>query len=213
MTPLFESFVFGAANSVHCACMCGPLALAFHGGVEGACSYHAGRTLSYGALGVVLGGLGAVLGARDLAAPASWVAFVLAAGLVVLALLGERGAVKIPGLGSALQSAMQRARGLPPAARAGLLGTLTPFLPCGLLWAACAGATVSGSWLAGGAVMTGFALGSLPLLLLAQTQAGRLLRRFGPRTLSFVQRFAMLSAAALLVWRGITSLDGGCCHH
>jgi uncharacterized protein len=61
--------------------------------------------------------------------------------------------------------------------------------------------------------MTGFALGSLPLLFLAQTQAGRLLRRFNPRTLAYVQKGAMLAAAALLVWRGIASTQGGsCCH-
>ena len=213
MTPLFESFVFGAANSVHCACMCGPLAIAFGGGVQGAMAYHAGRTLSYGALGFVLGGIGAAFGARQLGTPSAWVAFVLAAGLVMLALVGERGALKIPGIGGALQSAMGRARALPPLLRSVLLGLFTPLLPCGLLWAACAGATVAGSGIGGGAVMLGFALGSLPLLFLAQTQVGRVLHRFGPRTLSYVQRFAMLSAAALLVWRGFTSLQGSsCCH-
>lgn len=214
MTPLFESFVFGAANSVHCACMCGPLALAFGGGVQGASAYHAGRTLSYGALGVVLGGIGAVFGARELSTPSAWVAFVLAAGLVLLALVGERGAVNIPGLGRVVQAAMARARTLRPLLRSGLLGLFTPLLPCGLLWAACAGAAVAGSPLAGGAVMLGFALGSLPLLFLAQTQVGALLRRFGPRALANVQRLAMLSAAALLLWRGWVSMQGtGCCCH
>lgn len=213
MTPWFESFVFGAANSVHCACMCGPLALAFQGGTSGACSYHLGRTTSYGAVGVVLGGAGAALGTRELGAPTATVAFVLAAGLVLLALAGERGAVAIPGLDRALQRTMAGARGLSPALRAGLLGLLTPLLPCGLLWAACAGAAVAGSPLAGLTVMVGFALGSLPLLLIAQTQAGRLARRFGPRTLWLAQRGAMLLAAAMLVWRGLAGLRGeSCCH-
>ncbi len=213
MTPWFESFVFGAANSVHCACMCGPLALAFQGGAKGACSYHLGRTIAYGAVGVVLGGVGAAFGTSGLGTPTAWVAFVLAAGLVLLALVGERGAIKVPGLGGLLQSVTSRTRALSPAVRAGMLGLFTPLLPCGLLWAACAGAAVAGSPLAGGGVMTGFALGSLPLLLLAQTQAGRLARRFGPRTLSFVQRGAMLLAAGVLVWRGVVGMQGGsCCH-
>lgn len=213
MTPWFDSFIFGAANSLHCAAMCGPLALAFQGGSKGACSYHLGRVLSYGTIGVVLGGLGSALGSHELGAPTAWVAFVLAAGLVVLALLGERGALAIPGLGQALNRAMARTRRWSPAWRAGLLGMFTPLLPCGLLWAACAGASLAGSPLAGGGVMTGFALGSLPLLLLAQTQAGRLARRFGPRTLQWLQRGAMLSAAAILIWRGATSLQGSsCCH-
>ncbi|MBL8753237.1 MAG: sulfite exporter TauE/SafE family protein [Planctomycetes bacterium] len=213
MTPWTDSFIFGAANSVHCACMCGPLALAFQGGAKGAVSYHFGRTLSYGAIGVVLGGLGSVLGSRELGTPTAWVAFVLAAGLVVLALLGERGAVAIPGLGRALQSTLAKTRAWPATARAGALGLFTPLLPCGLLWAACASATIAGSALDGGAVMVGFALGSLPLLFLAQTQVVRLAQRFGPRTLRYVQQAAMLLAAGMLVWRGVVAMQGqSCCH-
>jgi len=213
MTPWFESFVFGAANSVHCACMCGPLALAFQGGAKGALAYHLGRTASYGAVGVVLGGLGSALGTRELGTPTAWVAFVLAAGLIVLALLGERGAVAIPGLGDTLKRAMARTRTWSPSWRAGALGAATPLLPCGLLWAACAGAAIAGSPLAGGGSMLAFALGSLPLLLLAQTQVGRLAHRFGPRTLFWVQRIAMLGAAGTLIWRGVVSMQGeSCCH-
>lgn len=213
MTPWFDSFIFGAANSLHCACMCGPLALAFEGGAGGACAYQLGRAGAYGTIGVALGGLGGVLGASALAAPSAWVAFVLAAGLVVLATIGERGALAIPGLGGALQRALARTRTWSPAWRAGALGLATPLLPCGLLWAACAGASVAGSPIAGGGVMLGFALGSLPLLLLAQSQAGRIARRFGPRTVRFVQRAAMLLAAATLVWRGLAAVQGStCCH-
>lgn len=213
MTPWFESFVFGAANSVHCACMCGPLALCFQGGARGAMAYHLLRTISYGAVGVGLGGIGASLGSRQLGTPTAWVSFVLAAGLIVLALLGERGALKIPGLGQLLQRAMAKSRGLSPTWRAGLLGLFTPLLPCGLLWAACAGAAISGSAIGGGGVMTGFALGSLPLLLLAQTQAVALARRFGPRPLFWLQRGAMLLAAGTLAWRGWLALQGdSCCH-
>ncbi len=213
MTPWIDSFIFGAANSLHCACMCGPLALAFQGGAKGAMSYHLGRTIAYGAIGVGLGGLGSVLGTQELGTPTAWVAFVLAAGLVVLALLGERGALAIPGLGRVLQNTLARTRAWSPAARAGALGLFTPLLPCGLLWAACAGAALAGSSLDGGGVMLGFALGSLPLLLLAQTQVGRLAHRFGPRTLQRVQQGAMLLAAATLVWRGVVSMQGqSCCH-
>lgn len=213
MTAFLESFVFGAANSVHCACMCGPIAVALHANATGAMWYHVGRTVAYGAMGVVLGGAGAALGTHELATPTAWVSFVLAAGLVALALLGERGAMKIPGLGGAVQAVLKRARRLPPFGRAAALGLATPLLPCGLLWSAFAGATVAGSPLGGGSVMVGFALGSLPLLFLAQTQATRLVQRFGPRTMLWVQRGAMLLAAAMLAWRGFISLQGeSCCH-
>jgi sulfite exporter TauE/SafE len=153
-----------------------------------------------------------VLGAEQLGAPTAWVAFVLAAGLLVLALVGERGAMQVPGLGRVVQRSMGWIRSMPAALRAVWLGVLTPLLPCGLLWAACAGAAVAGSAWSGAQVMAGFALGSLPLLLLAQHQSVWLGRRFGPRTLAVLQRGTMLVAAGILVWRGFAGLDGGCCH-
>ena len=62
MSLAFDSFVFGAANSVHCACMCGPLALAFGGGRSGAVTYQLGRTMSYALVGSILGVTGKALG-------------------------------------------------------------------------------------------------------------------------------------------------------
>lgn len=213
MAPWFESFVFGCANSLHCACMCGPLALAFHGGASGVLSYQCARAVSYGAIGVVLGATGAVLGASSLGAPTAWVAFVFAAALVLLAVFGERGIVELPGAGRVLNAATARGRRWSPGVRGAVLGLLTPLLPCGLLWSACAGATLAGSAFAGGAAMFLFALGSLPLLLLAQTQAVPLARRFGPRALAIAARVTMLLAAGVLVWRGIAAQSGGCCCH
>lgn len=213
MTLLLESFVFGVVNSIHCACMCGPLALAFQSGKSGAVAYHITRASSYTVLGAALGGLGTVLGSQQLGSPTAYVAFVLAAGLIVLATIGERGAIAIPGLSNALKKAMAKSRGWSSTRRAALLGLFTPLLPCGLLWAALAGAAVAGSALDGGTVMAGFALGSLPLLFLAQTQATRLASRFGPNTVRWVQRTAMLTAAGMLIWRGVISLQGeSCCH-
>jgi sulfite exporter TauE/SafE len=191
--------------------MCGPLAVAFHGGTGSSMSYQGGRAISYGLLGVALGGAGAVLGLQQLHVPTAWVAFVLAAGLVVLALIGERGVIRVPWLGDVLQRILQRSRTLQPALRALAMGLATPLLPCGLLWSACTAAMVAGSPLAGGEVMLGFALGSLPLLALAQTIAPALARRWSPIAVQRVQRTAMLLAAGLLVWRGIMAMQGGSC--
>ncbi|MCA8975498.1 MAG: sulfite exporter TauE/SafE family protein [Planctomycetes bacterium] len=194
--------------------MCGPLAMMLQGGTKCALSYHTGRITAYGVIGVALGGLGSALGSNELATPTASVAFVLAAGLVILALSGSAGALRIPGLSRIVPRITARTRRLSPARRAGLLGLVTPLLPCGLLWSVFAGASVAGSTLAGASVMVGFALGSLPLLFLAQSQAGRLTQRFGPRTVQAVQRAAMLLAAAALVWRGYANLQAGgsCCH-
>lgn len=212
MIPFFESFVFGAANSLHCACMCGPLAVAFGGGALPTAAYQGGRTISYSILGAALGGTGTALGSARIGTPTASVAFVLAAGITILVLIGDRGAVRIPGLTRLLGRASAASRALPPLHRAVLMGALTPLLPCGLLWSACAGAAVAGSAAAGAAVMAGFALGAVPLLFLAQHRAPALARRFSPRAVAFVQRATMLLAAGVLVWRGVAALDGGCCH-
>lgn len=212
MSLLIESFVFGAANSVHCACMCGPLAIAFGTSPRATAAYQAGRGLSYTTVGAVLGGTGALLGSREVGVPTATAAYVLAFGLVVLALVGERGGIVIPGLDKVLARVTAAGRRLSPTMRAALLGLCTPLLPCGLLWSACAGATVAGSLHDGASVMFGFALGSLPLLLLAQWKAPSLARRLSPRTLKLVQTSAMLLAAGVLVWRGALASQGGSCH-
>lgn len=191
--------------------MCGPLALAFDGTALGAGSYQVGRTLAYGAVGVGLGGLGTAFGTSGLGVGSAWVAFVLAAGILVLAVCGERQALRIPGLGRVLAAATAKTRSWPRGWRALALGLSTPLLPCGLLWAVCGAAAIAGSALGGGVVMLGFALGSLPVLALAQSQVGWLLRRFGPRPLFWLQRGAMLLAAGILVWRGARVLAGGSC--
>lgn len=211
MNPLFDSFIFGAANSLHCAFMCGPLAAVFHGAAAGSIAYHTGRLSAYAAVGATLGGAGSMLGTSAIAAPSATVAFVLAAGLVLLATCGTRGAIAWPWLGRMLTRAMARARGLRPTVRAGLLGLLTPLLPCGLLWSACTGAALAGSAPAGGQVMAGFALGSLPALAAAQAGSRQLTRWLGPSGVAWAQRIAMLAAAAVLLWRGIVSMQGSTC--
>jgi sulfite exporter TauE/SafE len=211
MSLFFESFIFGAANSVHCACMCGPLALAFGGGPSVTMAYQASRAAAYAAIGATVGGSGAALGAAHLGAGAALGAYVLAAGLVVLALVGERGALKIPLLAGLMNGILRKSRSLSPVGRAMALGLCTPLLPCGLLWSAFAAASVAGSAPDGAVVMTGFALGSLPLLLLAQHKAPSLARRWSPTALAWLQKGAMLLAAAILVWRGYHADQGGCC--
>lgn len=213
MTPLLESFVFGAANSVHCACMCGPLALACGSRAGAMAAYQGARLTAYVLVGAVLGGVGSLLGTKELlGAPGPWIALLLGAALLLFALTGERGAVKLPWLGPLLHrgAAWSARRG--PTARGAALGLMTPLLPCGLLWAACGAAAVTGSAPVGAQVMGGFALGSLPLLLLVQGPGAAVARHLAAGTTDLVRRGAMALAAGVLIWRGLTGLQGACCH-
>jgi sulfite exporter TauE/SafE len=75
----------------------------------------------------------------------------------------------------------------------------------------------NGSAIKGGGFGIAFALGTLPLLLLAQTQLHWLGGRLSPRNMQRIQRVLALAAAGLLAWRLRDTLGGGdlppsCCH-
>lgn len=168
---LWTAFLLGLAGSLHCAGMCGPLALALPatgsgsaGYVAGRLAYQAGRIATYSLLGVLFGWLGrslAVVGVQR------WVS--LAAGVLILAGLGLSGRSNggaaltraVTGLKSAFRGLLQRRT----VASLGLLGLLNGLLPCGLVYAACAGAAALGGWVDGIQYMVLFGIGTLPVML------------------------------------------------
>ena len=86
-----------------------------------------------------------------------------------------------------------------------VLGLSTPFLPCGPLYAVFAVALFSGSFLNGAKLMAIFALGTMPLYWLLQSQYFRLQRRFSPGALQWTRQGLALASALLLVARAISS--------
>jgi sulfite exporter TauE/SafE len=217
-TLVIEGFAFGFVNSLHCAGMCGPLSAFYLERPLAAVAYHGARSTSYALVGAGAGAVGLALGAGDWAAGGAWFAIALALSMLLMALGFERWLGRFPGLGRAIGKVTARARSLPATSRAVVLGAATPLLPCGLLYAACAAAIASGGPLEGAASMAAFALGSVPLLLVAQWNIGWLSRRLGPARMRVIARTAMALAAALLLWRGVHDLvirgqggEGGCC--
>lgn len=200
MSVFAASCVFGFAQSLHCAGMCGPLACCASG--VGALGYQLARVTSYTLLGTVAGTLGLALGADQLAAPARAIAIFLAVCLLAFAVFGER-IVPASLVSRVATPLLARAARLPRFTRGIALGALTPLLPCGLLWAALAAAAVTGSAWSGGAAMLGFALGSLPLLALAQ----RAVRGMSGST----RRALMIVGALVLLGRAALSTGGGSC--
>ena len=212
VSALLESLVFGFANSLHCAGMCGPLAACVVSTRCDVAAYQASRLLAYVLAGLGLGAAGAALGGpSDSGTGHAWVSFVLAAALILGAFGGERFIGSIPGLKRLLGGVLRRSRQLPAAGRAAALGGATALLPCGLLYAIYAGAAVAGGALSGGSVMLGFAVGSAPILIVAQLHVGWLQKKLGPSGLARIRLAAMLSAAGLLIWRGWQHLNGSSC--
>ncbi len=224
---LWTAFMLGFAGSLHCAGMCGPLALALpHPGrgmagfVGGRVLYQVGRVTTYIGMGLVFGLVGRSLA---LAGVQRWVS--VGAGLLILSGLVVAG---WSGAAAPLTSWVNRVKGWlgvllkrRTMGSLALLGLVNGLLPCGLVYAACAGAAASGEAWGGMAYMAVFGLGTVPMMLGLglSGQAMPVAWRFR------LQRLIPVSVGAvgiLLVLRGLAlgipyiSPDlatGACCTH
>ena len=207
---LWTAFLLGLVGSLHCAGMCGPLALAlpvnspvFARFLSGRLLYNLGRMVTYAALGAVFGLLGqsfVVMGVQR------WVS--LAVGIVILVSL-----ILSPRFFSSVQPAkfisvikspflkLMRNRSLSALFGIGLLNGL---LPCGLVYAACAAAMTSDTLLHGSEYMLAFGLGTIPMMLVITLMGQRLqfilrfkLQRLIPVSLAVIGTLMVLRGMAL----------------
>jgi hypothetical protein len=199
---LWSAFFLGLVGSLHCAGMCGPLALALpisKGGrftfVMGRTAYNLGRLLTYTLLGIAFGLLGksfAVIGAQR------WIS--IAAGVAILLALfaSPRRSFTAPlfqlvaRLKAALGNLLER-RSISSLA---VVGTLNGLLPCGLVYVACAGAATTGGLLAGAEYMFLFGLGTVPVMLAASLLVRIRFQRLVP--------VCLFAVGTLLILRGLS---------
>ena len=205
----WTALFLGMVGSLHCAGMCGPLALALpHAGQSGAqfllgrVAYNAGRITTYCILGLVFGALGRSL----------WLAGIQRWTSIALGLLLLIGLFASPRFGlarpvTALVNQVRRGisgllgrRSLPAL---GVLGLLNGLLPCGLVYVAAAGATATGEVLAGAAYMALFGLGTVPLML-AISMSGRAVPLSVRLRLRKIIPASVLLLAGLLILRGLS---------
>ena len=213
--------VLGLASSLHCATMCGPLICVASAPLcqPGGCGrgrlaswqayYHLGRGVAYCVLGAVLAFAGQALTALF---PARWVGGTLqiVVGLSVMGLgiwqLAKTRAVSAAGKGwltRSLRALVTSGHGSGMA----VLGLLTGFLPCGVLYAAFARAVAAGTATSGALVMLAFWLGTVPLLASMGLAAGGLARVAGRHAVP-VLFMAMLATGGWLTakgWRNIST--------
>lgn len=198
------AFVAGLATSVHCVGMCGPVAcLAGVGesGIRSTVLYHGGRIFSY----AIVGALAGLIGRAPLEAFIDSPAIVLPWFLVIVLAavgLGIDKAIPKPRSFSRWYFRGRLSIGkLPPATRGAMLGFLTPLFPCAPLYVMFGIALVSGSAIAGAEFTAAFALGTIPLLFLAQQPMRWLGGRLAPNRLFVLQRGIALVTAAILAFR------------
>lgn len=233
MNPAIDLSLVGAAllglfGGVHCIGMCGGIsaslagALPQPGKVRGTLraqfGYNVGRILSYTVAGSLAGGFG--LSVLALFGPVGITALRVLAGLFLVAaglyLSGWwMGMARVEQIGArAWRHIAPFARGLGSLDRPWklvALGAIWGWLPCGLVYAALAGAVAAGGALEGARWMACFGLGTLPIMLTGGALSSALMgfvNRGGVRWVSgaMVIGFGLwtIAAATLLV-----HADGG----
>lgn len=226
---LWTAFMLGLAGSLHCAGMCGPLALALPhpgGGATGfvasRLAYNGGRIVTYGLIGLLFGLLGKSLA---LVGIQRWLS--IGAGSVIL--LGLLFSTKL-GAGTPivravlwLKASFGRLLQRRTLGSLGLLGLLNGFLPCGLVYAAGAGAAATGGLVSAVEYMALFGLGTLPLMLGIGLSGRALpvsfrfrLQQLVPVSLALVAMLLILRGLALgipYVSPNLAASDPACCRH
>jgi sulfite exporter TauE/SafE len=221
------AFLLGLMGSLHCAGMCGPLALALPGTgrssagfLGGRVAYNAGRILTYCVLGLVFGAMGHTLA---LAGFQRWLSICLGAVLLIGLFGARRFALRQPltTLVQGLKGRMSVLLGRRSFLSSGVLGLLNGLLPCGLVYVACAGATATGGILEGGRYMVVFGAGTVPMML-AIGLSGRLIPISLRLRLAKAIPVSVFVLGCLLILRGMSlgipfvspDLAGGasCCH-
>jgi len=229
MDLIWTALLLGVAGSLHCAGMCGPLALALPVPTSGLLvygagrlAYNGGRVLTYAVLGTVFGFLGRTLFVAGLQ---QWMSIAIGALLLLGLVISPKAASWGPVIRavSVLKQAMGnmlRRRGIWPL---GLLGLLNGLLPCGLVYVACAGAAATGGVLSGALYMVVFGLGTVPVML-AISLSGKLVHAALRRWLVRLVPVSVGLVAVLLILRGLglgipyvspnlVSADGAACCH
>jgi sulfite exporter TauE/SafE len=222
----WTAFVLGLLGSLHCAGMCGPLAMALPGAGGGAiaftsgrAAYNLGRVLTYCLLGVFFGVLGKTF---LMTGVQRWVSITL--GVMLLAgLAGSRQLAltrPVTALVTWMKSRMSTMLRRRSFLALTLLGLLNGLLPCGLVYVAGAAATTTGDILSGAGYMAAFGAGTVPMML-AISLSGRLVPITLRLKLARAIPVSVLVIAVLLIFRGLSlgipflSPDlsqGSCCH-
>jgi sulfite exporter TauE/SafE len=181
--------LLGLFGGLHCIGMCGGIsaslsgALPQPGNLRAQFGYNLGRILSYAVAGALAGGLGlsvlALLGSVGATALRVLAGlFLVAAGLYLSG--WWMGMVRIEQVGArAWRRIAPFARRLGPLDRPWklvALGAIWGWLPCGLVYAALAGAVAAGGALEGARWMACFGLGTLPIMLTSGALSNALMR-------------------------------------
>ncbi len=206
---LWTAFVLGFLGSIHCAGMCGPIAISLPldnmtqlTKVGAILQYNTGRIIGYAILGLLPGVLGMTI---FLSGYQSTISVILGALLIIIALLLFFGAIAsgAPGFfGRLIESIMSRFASHNSPLKFLSFGVANGFLPCGLVYAAIAGALSQESVASSLLYMITFGIGTIPMMFSIPFLAGGYFYRLRKWN-KYILPLALLVVGALFLVRGL----------
>ena len=208
----FAGLVVGVLGSIHCAGMCGPLALALPVPqasrarfITGRLMYNLGRIVTYGLLGALAGLIGERLfaaGAQQTVSIILGVILLLAAVAPVLLKRIRVGALLLEHVTAPVQYAIGTLLRRSSVFAMFLLGLVNGLLPCGLVYVALAAALTTGGTLLGVVFMLGFGVGTAPVMFLIALLGKQIQGGLRKRLTALMPVFAA-AIAVLIILRGM----------
>jgi len=209
---IWSAFILGFLGSMHCAGMCGPIALALRNyGSPSPASfylnkilYNAGRVITYAVLGLVAGSIGAVISIAGLQQALSIVLgiLLLLASFAFIPSLRKISSRWMNPVNEWVKSRLAFFLHQTNSTSFTIVGMLNGLLPCGLVYTALAAAAVSGSYLSGAAFMSLFGLGTFPMML-AISLSGKIVPVTWRSRITRIYPYLTMLVAVLLILRGM----------
>lgn len=208
MTAIFiTAFLLGIGGSLHCLGMCGPLVMGMpfeNSKIAKSTSlglYHFGKSTAYGLMGAILGLFGKGISLMNWQQLLSIVAGALIILFAFLPHLLQSNRLSFP-FAKKFGALLVQVRTEPKAWHFLSLGFLNGFLPCGLVYTALAGASVTADPFKGFVFMFVFGLGTVPALGIL----GIFKSQLGLKARSYLRKTALvisLVLGTLLIARGL----------
>lgn len=206
------AFFIGLAGSIHCAGMCGPIALSLSAGSAKNLSfllkrltYNAGRVITYAFLGLIFGLIGDRLNLFGLQ---RWLSVLIGSLLILFVVItfikwknplaGKAYSLISPVFSKTYSSLKSKNSFF----SMGIIGMLNGMLPCGFVYLGLGGAIALGGALEGAVYMAMFGLGTIPVMLGVTMFGNFISARFRSKILKLVPVMVLI-LGILFVLRGL----------
>lgn len=225
MNPFAALFLLGVIGSIHCVAMCGALACSasfspansLRSSLARAAAFNVGRTISYGALGVMVGAWGLSLYSL-LPSTGTERALRFTTGVAVvlfgISLAGNDflSGGPIAWLWKQVEPRVVRLFPVSTMGGAFSLGLFWGLFPCGLLYAALLSAAGIASPVQSGLAMVAFGAGTFPAMLVSAIGFSAISHRTRSRWLRRIASGVVVASGAWICWMSLgTTTSHACC--